>query len=233
LRESFGTISISSPSLKVGIGSLEKEMSGQRSFHVNLFTRWCIVIRVSSLANSYPGHMRAPPPNATKLYGGIFVSKWFGSNFVGSGKRDSSMCVMEAAQVTWVKKLKLSIGVTCYHVIPVKGNKHKLDHTCHPLGIRYPLYSRSSRTFLKELNTGGNILRHSNATLHVYFILARSSHVKSSPEALLLATSSCSAVSDFDNFLWSRVILFNINWINLVAYLEQSQHKQLDHLPSV
>jgi hypothetical protein len=48
-----------------------------------------------------------------------------------------------------------------------------------------------------------------------------------------LATSSCSAVSDFDNFLWSRVILFNINWINLVAYLEQSQHKQLDHLPSV
>ena len=69
-------------------------------------------------------------------------------------------------------------------------------HTCHPLGIRYPSYSISLRTFLKIKNTGGVILRVSDATLHVCFILVRSSHVKSSPEALFLEISACSAISN-------------------------------------
>ncbi|KAJ6885300.1 hypothetical protein NC651_026037 [Populus alba x Populus x berolinensis] len=72
------------------------------------------------------GHILAPPPNATKLYGGTgaCLSKCPGSKSDGFGKIHSSM------------------------------------------------------TFLKKENTGGVILRHSVATLHVYLILWRSSHVK-------------------------------------------------------
>jgi len=63
--------------------------------------------------------------------------------------------------------------------------------TCHPLGIMYPPYSKSFNALLKIPNTGGKILSVSIATFHVYFILARSSYVKDSPEYLLFAISSC------------------------------------------
>jgi len=60
------------------------------------------VIRVSSLANSYPGHMRAPPPNDKKLYGGTDALFWkrSGSNLDACGKILSSICVMLVDNIT-------------------------------------------------------------------------------------------------------------------------------------
>jgi hypothetical protein len=66
--------------------------------------------------------------------------------------------------------------------------------TCHPLGIRYPSYSISFTAFLKPPKIGETILKVSCATLHEYFILARSSQVNNSPFCLLCAICSCSAI---------------------------------------
>lgn len=80
--------------------------------------------------------------------------------------------------------------------------------TCHPLGIRYPSYSISSIVFLNPPNMGGIVRRVSIATLQVYFIFPRSSHVSNSPESLLLLISSCSANDRTRNSQESFFLIF-------------------------
>jgi len=101
-KQSFGSSCTGNPSRGDGIGSLLKVSSLQHNFHSNRVTTWCIITSVSILASSLPGHIRGPPPNGTKQYGGVGVRlpKRFGLNICGSGKTLGSICVTVAAQNT-------------------------------------------------------------------------------------------------------------------------------------
>ena len=64
--------------------------------NLNLVTTLCMKVRICTLAYSFPGHNRGPPPipNGTKVYGaGPLPSNLEGSNFSGSRKYSGFLLV--------------------------------------------------------------------------------------------------------------------------------------------
>ncbi|KAK2993517.1 hypothetical protein RJ640_025527 [Escallonia rubra] len=153
----------------MGMGLTTIFSSGISFSHLNLLTRWCMNTSISSRAYSFPGHILGPPPKGTNVYGaGPLPSNLDGSNFKGSGKNSSFLCVEFALQYI------------CENL------------TFQPFGIEKPLYMKSERASLKAPCSGGASLSTSHATFHEYFIFCTSSQFKSSPGAFDLAISICS-----------------------------------------
>ena len=76
-----------SPFTGKGRGLIDMSSSGSSRVHEKRVTRRWRITRISMRANSLPGHILAPPPNGTNVYGpGPAPSKRDGSNFSGSGK---------------------------------------------------------------------------------------------------------------------------------------------------
>lgn len=53
----------------VGIGSYIIFSWGISNFQENFLIKMCRKTRISSRANSFPRHIRGPPPNGTYVYG--------------------------------------------------------------------------------------------------------------------------------------------------------------------
>lgn len=82
------------PCVGLGRGSLTIFSRGIILSHLKLVTTLCMKTSITSLAYSFPGHIRGPPPKGTNVYGGgPFPSNLDGSNFSGSGKYSGFLSV--------------------------------------------------------------------------------------------------------------------------------------------
>nr|GEV96901.1 hypothetical protein [Tanacetum cinerariifolium] len=72
----------------------------------------------------------------------------------------------------------------------------------------------------------------SDATLHVYFILERSSHFKDSPGALLRATFSCSALSIRKTSDCRRYITLSYFRVDRIVASQKLDQEDITGMPS-